>query len=298
MAEYSKLITTKKGEALVAKVLTGAVDKINFTTVVSSGARYEVSELEDLTELEDIKQTSLISHKEIVNDVSIKLQAAFTNTELTTGYYMRTLGLFAEDPDEGSVLFAVTVETTGNCYMPAYNGVTVSGASIVLITTISNAENVNLEVDPAAIATANDVNNVRSEIEKHTTAVVSSETGVHGFRYFNNVLQIQNDAGKWVEINPVPSELETRLKTIETDLKTVKQSTETINSSTKTLTTTLTAGESTISFTDDLISTTSTIDIYTSVYGVSPTNASIEENTLTLEFKAQETDMDVKVVIS
>lgn len=295
MAEYSKLITTKKGEALVAKVLTGAVDKINFTTVVSSGARYEVSELEDLTELEDIKQTSLISHKEIVNDVSIKLQAAFTNTELTTGYYMRTLGLFAEDPDEGSVLFAVTVETTGNCYMPAYNGVTVSGASIVLITTISNAENVNLEVDPAAIATANDVNNVRSALEKHTTAVVSSETGVHGFRYYNDVLQIKNDKGEWEEINPVSSEMKKRLEDIETDLKTVKTS---IENGSKTLTSALTAGETTLSFTDDSISTTSTIDIYTSVYGVSPTNVTIEENTLILEFKAQESDVDVKVVIS
>lgn len=295
MAEYSKLITTKKGEALVAKVLTGVADKINFTSVVSSSAKYEISELENLTELEDIKQTSIISHKEIVNDISIKLQAAFTNTELKTGYYMRTLGLLAEDPDEGPVLFAVTVETTGNCYMPPYNGVTVSGASIVMITTVSNAESVNLEVDPAAIATANDVNNVRSALEKHTTAVVSSETGVHGFRYYNDVLQIKNDKGEWVEINPVSSEMKKRLEDIETDLKTVKTS---IENGSKTLTSALTAGETTLSFTDDSISTTSTIDIYTSVYGVSPTNVTIEENTLILEFKAQESDVDVKVVIS
>lgn len=268
MAEYSKLITTKKGEALIAKVLTGAADVINFTSIVTSSAEYELSELGNLSELTDIQQTSLISSKEIMNDVAIKLQAAFINTELKNGYYVRTLGLLADDPDEGSVLFAVTKETTGNCYMPAYNGVTVSGMSISMITTVSNAENVNLEIDPAAIATANDIENVRNEIKNHTAAMIYSEKGVHGFRYFNNELQVQDKEGNWVNAKP------------------------------KELISTLNKGSTSLTFTDESITSSSTIDVYASVYGVSPKNASISENTLTLTFKAQTTNVDVKVVIS
>ena len=69
-------------------------------------------------------------------------------------------------------------------------------------------------------------------------------------------------------------------------------------SSSKELVSTLTTGNTSLVFTDDAISSDSTIDIYTSVYGVSPKNASISGNTLTLTFKAQNVDIDVKVVVS
>ena len=33
---------------------------------------------------------------------------------------MRTLGLYAVDPDKGEILYAACIETTNNCYMPPY----------------------------------------------------------------------------------------------------------------------------------------------------------------------------------
>lgn len=62
------------------------------------------------------------------------------------------------------------------------------------------------------------------------------------------------------------------------------------------LTGTLAAGETTIAFTDDAITTESTFDFYTSIYGVSPVSAPIvTDGSITLEFDAQETDMNVEV---
>lgn len=158
MAEFSKLITTSDGKALIAKMLAGKAD-IDFTRVASSDTQYDITDLEALTELTNIQQSSLISHKEISNQLSVKLETSFTNTKLTTGYYMRALGLYAVDPEltAGEILFAVTIETSGNCYIPPYNGVTVSGAVINLITTVGNAENVHMDVDPAAVATLTDL---------------------------------------------------------------------------------------------------------------------------------------------
>lgn len=158
MAEFSKLITTSDGKALIAKMLAGKAD-IDFTRVASSSTQYDITDLEALTELTNIQQSSLISHKEISNQLSVKLETSFTNVALTTGYYMRALGLYAVDPEltAGEILFAVTIETSGNCYIPPYNGVTVSGAVINLITTVGNAENVHMDVDPAAVATLTDL---------------------------------------------------------------------------------------------------------------------------------------------
>lgn len=179
MAEFSKLVITDKGQALLAKVVAGT-GNVEFTKVCSSDTVYPVGELEALTELENVVQTSLISKIERTNGVAVKIEAAFSNTELTAGYYMRTLGLYATDPDDGEILYAVTAETSGNCYMPPYNGVTVSGAFITLITTIGNSENVELEVNPAAVATIGDLKSIRQDIAALQEAVnqggVSSAT--------------------------------------------------------------------------------------------------------------------------
>lgn len=173
MAEFSKLVITKKGQALLAKMIAG-VKNINFTHVSSSNVEYTVEQLEELTSLSEIKQTSLISEKVRASDVTVKIEAAFNNFELTSGYYMRTLGLYAVDPDEGEILYGVTVEMSGNCYVPPYNGITVSGTYIQLVITVGNAENVSLEVNPGAVATVKQVNDLANIVEAHIKNSIGS----------------------------------------------------------------------------------------------------------------------------
>ena len=101
----------------------------------------------------------------MTNNTSVEIQASFTNMELTEGYYLRSLGLYAEDPDAGEILYGVTAEKSGNCYIPAYNGVTSSGIYLQFLTTVGNAENVSLELNPAAIATIKDLQNVEEKLK-------------------------------------------------------------------------------------------------------------------------------------
>lgn len=209
MAEFSKLVITRKGQALIAKMLAGTATDIDFTKVTASDTPYSVEELEGLEGLTGIMQEAAISRKTRTNDVAVKVETAFSNTDLTVGYHMRTLGLHANDPDEGEILYAATVEVSGNCYMPPYNGITVSGAYIQLVTTVGNADNVSLEVNPGAIATIGDIQDLQNQINEieafigmgeaggHITASVSDEKGVHGLRYANEELQVQDQDGKW-----------------------------------------------------------------------------------------------------
>lgn len=179
MAEFSKLVITKNGQALLAKMIAGS-GNIEFTKVSASSTAYTDTQLEGLTSLSNVKQTSLISKVTRTNEVAIKVEAAFTNTELTAGYYMKALGLYAVDPDVGEILYAVTIETSGNFYMPAYNGITVSGAYVQLVTTVGNAENVSLEVDAAAVATIGDIQELQKQIADLEAFIGYSDDDIFG----------------------------------------------------------------------------------------------------------------------
>lgn len=179
MAEFSKLVITNKGQALIAKMIAGK-GNIDFTKICTSSTQYTENQLVGLTSLSNVKQTSLISKVTRTNEVAIKVEAAFTNTDLTAGYYMRTIGLYAVDPDIGEILYAVTIETSGNCYMPPYNGVTVSGAYVQLVTTVGNAESVSLEVDAAAVATIGDIKELQEQIADLEAFVGYTDADIYG----------------------------------------------------------------------------------------------------------------------
>ena len=179
MAQYSKLVITNDGQALMAKMIAGS-GNIDFTKICSSSTQYQENQLQGLTALNGIKQTTLVSKVSRTNNVTIKVEAAFSNVDLTTGYYMRTLGLYAVDPDKGEILYAACVETTNNCYMPPYNSVTVSAAYIQLYTTVGNAESVSLEVNPGAYATIGDIQALESEIADLKAYVGYTEGDIYG----------------------------------------------------------------------------------------------------------------------
>ena len=179
MAEFSKLFLTKKGQALMAKILAGA-SKIEFTKVCTSSKQYVESALEGLTGLDQIKQTSSVSKVTITNQTAVKVETAFTNEKITSGYYLRSLGLYAKDPDVGEILYAVCVETSGYCYMPAYNGVTVSSAYIQLYTTVGNSDNVSLSVYSGAYATIDDINNLQQQIADLEAYIGYTDQDIYG----------------------------------------------------------------------------------------------------------------------
>ena len=63
----------------------------------------------------------------------------------------------------------------------------------------------------------------------------------------------------------------------------------------KVLTGSLAVGSTTVVLQDSFITTTSMIDIYTDVYGVSPTNVTVATGSITLTFEAQQSILNVKV---
>ena len=162
MAEFKKIVITKKGQALMAKMLSGT-GNVEFTKVSISDTTYTDAQLETLATMTGIKQSTLISKITRVNDVSVKLESAITNAELKTGYYMRTVGVYANDPQDGEILYGVMIASVAG-WMPPFNGIGASSAMFNLYVTVGNSGNVSVEVDKGAVATVSDVQILQTQI--------------------------------------------------------------------------------------------------------------------------------------
>ena len=178
MADFKAVIITKKGQSLMAKLMSGT-GGVEFTRIAVSDSQYADSQLEGLTALGSIRQSAPVSRVRKTNDVAVEVQASVSNEQLVAGYYMRTLGLYAKDPDEGEVLYALCSAHTAG-YMPPFNGKTTSGAFFRLTTTVGNASNLSLKVNPAAVATVGDIVDLQSQIDDMRSTIGYNADDIYG----------------------------------------------------------------------------------------------------------------------
>ncbi|WP_276764760.1 hypothetical protein [Phascolarctobacterium succinatutens] len=151
MSNWNGLILTKKGRQLSAKVEAGAplcITKIK----LGDGKVGSGTQLEELNDLVHPMQIIGIAAKEVLDNGLCKLMATITNNDLQTGYYMTELGLYADDPDEGEILYAITTSSAAD-YLPAAGGATAVSESFSIYISITNADNLMVKIDAGALAT-------------------------------------------------------------------------------------------------------------------------------------------------
>jgi hypothetical protein len=179
MAQFQNVIITTKGQALMAKMMAG-VGNVRFTKINTSSTTYTTAQLEGLTSLSNIKQTTLVSKVTRTNNTAIKIEGAINNASLSTGYLCQTVGVYAIDPDEGEILYGVTIVNGQADYIPAFNGVTSTGIKFELVISVGNAASVTLQVDPAAVATVGDLDEIYSQIADLQSYVGYTEEDIFG----------------------------------------------------------------------------------------------------------------------
>jgi hypothetical protein len=176
--EFASFVITNVGQSLMAKMMQGR-GKVDFTAIKLSSQTYTEEQLAGLTSLANIKQTAPITKKTVVNTTAIQIEGAIDNTALTTGYNIQTIGLFATDPDDGEILYAVARATTAG-YMPPYNGITVSGGYFKFVVTVGAANQVTVTVDPAGYASIGDVQALQKEVDNLKGYVGLEDDSVFG----------------------------------------------------------------------------------------------------------------------
>jgi len=181
MGAFKSAVITKKGQALLAKVVAGTA-KFNFTSIKTSEGVLS-GDLASKTGIGTVKQTADVASVIRQNDSNVKVSASFSNANLNTGYYVRNIGLYATDPQEGEILYSISVadESTATAdWMPPFNGIGVSSLMVDLVTAVSNASSVNITVDPTASATVAQIVDLQEQIDDVRSFVGYEEDNIYG----------------------------------------------------------------------------------------------------------------------
>lgn len=181
MGAFKSAVITKKGQALLAKVIAGTT-KLEFTKIKVSETTLS-GDLASLTGIGTIKQEEKVASVVRQNGANVKVSASFSNETLGAGYYVRNIGLYATDPQDGEILYSISVadESTATAdWMPPFNGIGVSSLLVDLVTAVSNASNVSVTVDPSAGATVAQIVNLQEQIDDVRTFVGYEQDDVYG----------------------------------------------------------------------------------------------------------------------
>lgn len=179
MANWTGAILTNKGRALAAKVEAGTC-KLELTKLkVGDGTP---SELESMTDLASPKQNIGISSITPSETGECDIECVITNKDMDRGFYMREMGIFATDPDEGEILYAVQTDTHPDYLQGKGTSATLSIALHVTIA-ITNTDSVTAVINPAGLLTSED-------LDKHNT---SDDAHENRFKLFEKIENLGDD---------------------------------------------------------------------------------------------------------
>ena len=149
MALFNHAETTAKGHALLHKVLSGRT-KFKFTKIQTGDGHFDgkVSEL-----------TALIGPRIDGKIVGLREGGQFSqidgyinNQDLTEFMEFREIGVFAQDPDEGEILFSYSNAQEHASPIGPFNGTWLHEESFTIRVYTANATDIQAEISPTAFA--------------------------------------------------------------------------------------------------------------------------------------------------
>lgn len=166
MAEWSNATMTDVGAALQAKVNAGKT-KLTFTKIkIGSG----------VNATNPLALTDVISSKWETTNFIVKLEGkivsvdtVITNTGIHEAFRMSEIGLFAQDPDKGEILYAYLTDPEPD-RMPAESGSVVVSQELTIGMVFSNTGNVSLTVNIGALITREQLTEA---VKQHNTDISS-----------------------------------------------------------------------------------------------------------------------------
>lgn len=158
MANWQGAILTDKGRILQAKVEGGLCQLALTKLKTGDGTLAPGQTLEALTDLVSPKQNIGITGISIDDDQPgvVYIKGILSNADLDTGYLVKELGLFATDPDDGEILYAVTVDPNPD-YLQDKTSATIITEALKLAIAISNTSDVVPVIDPDGLWTVRDM---------------------------------------------------------------------------------------------------------------------------------------------
>ena len=176
MAEWSNATMTDVGADLQAKVNAGKT-KLTFTKIKVGSGVNATNSLALIDVISSKWETTNFVVKQEGKIVSV--DTFITNTGIHEAFRMSEIGLFAQDPDKGEVLYAYLTDPEPD-RMPAEGGSVVVSQELTIGMVFSNTGNVSLTVNMGALVT-------HEQLEQH-----NADANAHANR-FNAIIQKVNN---------------------------------------------------------------------------------------------------------
>ena len=146
---WANTVLTDKGNSLLAKLTQGHT--LNITRAITGAGFVTPGLLSKQTNVTDPKQSLVfrpVSYPEIGQ---CEMPVVLTNKGLETGYTATQVGIFAEDPDEGEILFFIAQAPDENKgeEVPSEAEMSSFSTEWAFVTKYGQADSVNVTVDPA-----------------------------------------------------------------------------------------------------------------------------------------------------
>lgn len=144
MANWTGTRLTEAGQELQAKVEAG-ITKLDITRLKFGDGTETLAELLQRSDLKSVKYIAGISSR-IANGTVCTITGIVNSANINAGFYAREMGLFANDPDKGEILYAASVDNLPDFVPPnTYNIITT--AEYALNVSIANVDNLQIRID-------------------------------------------------------------------------------------------------------------------------------------------------------
>lgn len=143
MAAFPKMTLTNAGQALQTKVLAGAT--LTFTRIALGDGQLNGQPIAPLTALISQKATVEVDSVRVVNTSTAQVAGFFSNADISTGFWWRETGVFAQDPDVGEVLYGYTNAGDAGDYIPTVADTRIE-KYIYCSIAVANADTVNITI--------------------------------------------------------------------------------------------------------------------------------------------------------
>lgn len=160
MLEVYKNLLTELGADLHARTIGG--EQMQITRFQIGNGTYSGTEsdavLARMTALRSPKNSYGVSHVEAANQATCKLTMVATNEEITAGYYVTEIGIFAKGEDNVEVLYSIIIADPAKPdWMSAYNSVAPGSLRYYDYISVGNSANVTIAPGSGGILTVDDV---------------------------------------------------------------------------------------------------------------------------------------------
>lgn len=149
MGQFGAITQTDKGKVLQSKVQSGALMK--FTRIAAGDGQLNGASITSLNSLISEKKSLTISKLKSTTDGKAIVGTVLSNQSVVSGFYFREIGVFAQDPDVGEILYCYGNAGDLGEYIPAGGGPDVVEKTIDIFTVIGNASNITANIDASLV---------------------------------------------------------------------------------------------------------------------------------------------------